>query len=327
MAIKYRNLDSQLKWALDHAGIMPGIAAQKAMVYASSSAAPYVYWTGQGRNGGIDQMYSSLSTAEAAMTTGRNDVIMLTPESHSLSTTLTWDVNMTHLVGMYGPSRIAQRSRIGMSTTFSPMITVSGYGNTFSNIYTMHGTASTDYIGWSITGNRNSFLNCHFAGPMIAAQGGHASYNGVALTATDCYFRDCTFGTGTIARDELTPNLTITVPSTGFAHNVFENCTFILNATDTDPYFVALANTSGVLMTEFIGCRFICLSDNMAVAAAVAFTVSSGSTCLTTLDQNCEFINVTKLAASASMKYLWTPTVFAATADELNLIAINSATY
>lgn len=323
--IKSRNLHPSVRWQLEQAGILPGVAANKAVVYSSTTAAPYLYWSA--RDGRIDQMYSTLPLAEAGVTTGRNDVILLTPENHSLASALTWDLNLTHLVGMYGPARLNQRARIGMSTTFTPMITVSGYGNSFSNIYTMHGTAAGDYVGWDITGNRNSFLNVHFGGPMIAAQGGHASYEGVKLTATECYFKDCVFGVATIGRDETTPNLTITVPSNGYAHNIFENCDFVLFADDTDPYFVKFANTSGVVFTEFIGCRFIAISSNMAVTPAVACTFTSGSTCVTTFDQTSQFINVTNITVSASHKYVFLPTIFAATADELNLIAKNNQTF
>ncbi len=320
-SIKQEHLASNLLGGL---GLGLGIG-EVHYLFSSTSAAPYLKLC----DDGVDDTYlhSTLATAESALTTLRNDVILVSPESHSLASSLTWDLNEAHLIGLAPETRVNHRARIGMSTTFTPMITVSGYGNSFRNLYTMHGTAAGDYVGWAITGNRNSFHNIHFGGPMIAAQGGHASYEGVTLTATECFFKDCTFGVATIGRDELTPNLTITVPATGYAHNIFQNCTFLLFADDTDPYFVKLANTSGVLLTEFLGCRFICVSSNMAVAAAVAFTVTSGSTCCTIIDPNCEFINCTKAAASASMKYLWEPTVFAATTDELNLIALNSATY
>lgn len=323
MAVRLRNLSNEVRWAIENAGVNPGVLAQKSMVYSSSSAAPYAYWSARG-GAAVDAMYSSLATAEAALTTGRNDALLLTPENHSLSATLTWDLNNSHLIGM-APNGLGfnKRARIGMSTAFTPMITVSGTGNSFSNIYTMHGTAAGDYIGWTISGERNAFAGVHFGGPMAAAQGGHASYNGVNITGSECVFNQCIFGTNTIERDELTPNVTLGAGTI----TIFDECIFTCALTDTDPYFIAVANTSGYTQAYFRKCQFLAFSANQANKAAVAFTFSGGSSADMVLDASCTFAGVTKLAASASMKYIWAPTVFAATADELNLIAINSATY
>ena len=108
---------------------------------------------------------------------------------------------------------------------------------------------------------------------------------------------------------------------------MFEDCIFLCNLSDTDPVFVAVTNSSGYTWAMFKRCTFFAFSANHAAAMAVAFKFSAGFSADILLDADCSFNNVTKLAASASMKYIWTPTVFAATADELNLLAINSATY
>jgi len=272
----------------------------------------------------FDRPLKTLTTADDKITTGYGDVIVLeeSTSSISLSSAYTWSYNLCGLVGT-SANRFNQRARIGMSTTFTPMITVSGYGNKFANIYTMHGTAAGDYVGWLISGARNAFINVHFGGPMNADQGGHASYNGVNITGSENYFKDCVFGTSTISRDELTPNVTLGAGT----YTVFENCIFTMFIADTDPYFIAVANTSGNTQAYFKNCLFYAMSENHSVTAAVAFTFSGGSTAAMILDSGCSFCNVSHLAASASMKYIFAPTVFAATVDELNLIAINSATY
>jgi hypothetical protein len=266
----------------------------------------------------------TLTAAYAKLETLKNDCIILEQSAStvSLASAFTWSKSLCGLIGT-SRNRFNQRSRIGMSTTFTPMITVSGYGNTFANLYTMHGTAAGDYVGWLVSGERNTFENVHFGGPMAAAQGGHASYNGVSVTGSENYFNGCVFGTSTIDRDELTPNVTLGEAT----YTVFENCIFTMSIADTDPYFIAVANAGGNTQAFFKNCMFYAMNPNHSSAAAVAFTFSGGSTAAMILDSNCTFANVTKLAASASMKYIWAPTVFAATADELNLIAINSATY
>ncbi len=301
----------------------PGVGKEIRLVTSKTSGSDACYDLLAERKVDDTTIYSTFSTAYNAMVTGRNDKMLIYPGSHSLSSDPAIAKNMCIFEGThYGP-KFNKRSRIGMSTTFSPMLTVSGYGNTFKNLYTMHGTASTDYIGWSITGARNAFYDVHFGGPMAAAQGGHASYNGVNITGSENYFNGCVFGTNTIERDELTPNVTLGAGTI----TVFDNCIFTCALTDTDPYFVAVANTSGYTNAFFNNCKFFAFSANHANKAAVAFTFSGGSSADIVLDQLCTFAGVTEIAASASMKYIWMPTVFAATADELNLIAINSATY
>lgn len=272
----------------------------------------------------FDRPLKTLTAADDKIETLKKDCIILeeSGSSISLASAYTWSYSMCGLIGT-AQNRFNQRSRIGMSTTFTPMITVSGYGNQFANLYTMHGTAAGDYIGWLISGARNTFDNVHFGGPMIATQGGHASYNGVHVTGSENTFKNCVFGTNTIERDEATPNVTLG-PET---ITTFENCIFTCALTDTDPYFIAVTNSSGATQAFFKNCMFFAFSANQANKAAVAFKFSAGSSADMVLDSNCTFAGVTKLAISASMKYIWAPTVFAATADELNLIAINSATY
>lgn len=272
----------------------------------------------------FERPLKTLAVAEDKLESLKKDCIILEESASSLSlaSAFTWDKSLCGLIGT-AQNKFNQRSRIGMSTTFTPMITVSGYGNIFANLYTMHGTAAGDYIGWLISGARNTFNNVHFGGPMAAAQGGHASYNGVHITGSENYFNGCVFGTDTTDRDEKTPNVTLG-PET---LTVFDNCIFTMSIADTDPYFVAVTNSSGTTRAYFNNCKFYAFSSNHAAAAAVAFTFSAGSSADMILDANCSFSNVTKLAVSASMKYIWTPTVFAATADELNLISINSATF
>ena len=255
--------------------------------------------------------YDTVLDAYGNMTTEQNDVMLITPESHSLASALTWSLNTSHMVGSYPGGRYNVRNRIGMGAAFSPMVTVSGYGNTFHDIYTMHGTAAADYIGWTVSGNRNSFFNCHFGGPMIAAQGGHASYNGFNITGEENYFKGCTFGTSTIGRDEVTPNVTVN----DTARVVFDDCLFLLFADDADPTFMNVVNDAGTTEIFLNNCKFLALSSNMATAITVAFTTSAGSTCTIILDPNCSFTGVTNLISASDDVHLYIPRTFSTTTD------------
>lgn len=271
----------------------------------------------------FDRPIKTITVADDKITTLKKDLIVLeeSASSISLASAYTWDKSLCGLIGT-SKGKFNQRSRIGMSTTFTPMITVSGYGNVFANLYTMHGTAAGDYTGWYVTGDRNAFYNVHMGGPMAALQGGHASYIGNYVTGTENYFNGCVFGTHTIDRDEAAPTLKL-----GPGVHVFDDCLFTMSISDTDPYHVLFDNSEGSTEVWFRNCQFHAFSANQAAKAAVAFTFSAGSSADVILDSRCSFSGITKIAASASMKYIWMPTVFAATADELNLIDINSATY
>lgn len=321
MRIKRRHLGMDvIEWVNREAAIGPGMGDIHYLVANKTTDVPYLKLAEEGVRS--DRIHSDLSTAEAALTSGQQDTLMVLPGSHSLSAALTIDGNLNRFLGTT-PGKFNMRSRIGMSTTFTPMITVSGYGNAFSNIYTMHGTAAGDYIGWLISGARNAFNCMHFGGPMNAAQGGHASYVGVSVTGSENYFNECVFGTNTIPRDEITPNLKLGAGTI----TVIDNSIFTCALTDTDPVFIEIDNTSGYTQVYLRNCMFQAFSENQANKVAVAFKFNGSSSCDVVLDSRCSFSGVTKLAASASMKYIWAPTVFAATTDELNLININSATY
>lgn len=272
----------------------------------------------------FDSPHKTFAAAYADIETLKKDCIVLEESGSSISLAADplWAKSLCGLVGTSN-GKFNHRSRIGMSTTFSPMITVSGYGNYFANIYTMNGTAATDYTGWYVTGDRNVFENVHFAGPMNAAQGGHASYIGNYFTGTEGYYKGCVFGTHTIDRDELAPTVKL-----GPGTHVFEDCIFDMSiGADTDPYHVLFDNTSGSTEVWFKNCQFHAFSANQAAKAAVCFTFSAGYSADVIIDSQCSFSGFTNLAVTGSMKYLWLPTIFAATADERNLIMINSATF
>lgn len=266
-----------------------------------------------GNDGSAKRPLKTLASAYQLMTSNNNDQLYIYPSTSSISlaANLAITKNMCSFIGTHWAQKFNIRSRIGMSTAFTPMITVSGYGNTFANLYTMHGTAEGDYMGWYITGSRNGFVNCHFGGPMNAAQGGHASYEGISISGSENYFKDCVIGTDTIGRDEVTPNVTLEAGST---NNVFENCIFMCMLTDGDPVFITVENTT-TTTAHFKGCTFIAFSSNWAVAMTKAFHFTAGATAGMYFDSNCNFVNVSALSAADKDQFIWLPRQFVTTID------------
>lgn len=309
--IKLRNLDPEVRAMIE--GSAPGMAERIYCVNPGDAPDSYFNYKRPSENVHPDLLAAYNSAVDA-----RNDSIIVTPSNHSLGASLTWSKNMTHCLGSYVGSKMNIRNRIGMSTAFTPMILVSGFGNTFANIYTMHGTDAADLVGWEITGDRNSFYGVHFGGPMDATQAGTANYRGIDLTSgQENYFKDCVIGTSTQARDEADPNILFGPPG----RHIFEDCIFQLYAGDGDPTFCEFANTS-TLEVFFRNCQFVALNANWATAITVAFEFTGGATAGVYLDQNCQFYNVTKVCASADDQLgVWYPRTHADTTDASNFVA------
>jgi len=280
--IKLRNLDNSLKSMVE--GIyLPGNAEK---FYIGKNGGQFAnYW--ESRVPG-DRFYSNpssgagtaITSALASMTTGRNDVAILSPDSHTLGATLTWNKNMTHLIGAYGPARMNQRARLDVTGNFTPVVSVTGYGNTFANLYTMWGAANAaNLIGWSITGVRNSFFNVHFAGPMsttCALDASACCHLDGGTDGAEAYFEQCTFGTDTIERAAGANSLKLG----GIQRSIFKDCIFLAGSdSGLDSYFIE-AEADAYGWAYFDNCTFINISaagfDNtMAVALACAATTTA----------------------------------------------------
>ena len=240
-----------------------------------------------------DVFHTSIPTAEAALTTNRNDVLLLTPENHSLAAALTWDLNMAHFVGMYGTARQNMRSRIGMSAAFSPTMTVSGYGNTFQNLYFMHGTASATNLNCvTDTGGRNSYLNCHFLGQDATAMD-EATYNLIYLDNNEIYAKDCMFGGdgapmshGALVKfgDNVDP-----------PRSVFENCIFLMCADAADPVFLKVEAGVGNCWLIFKNCMFL----NRGTQLTYGIDATGTGNCELMFDPNCVMYDIADVCADA----------------------------
>lgn len=178
-------------------------------------------------------LYDTIAEAEAALQGGINEVVLLSPESHSLSSALTWDKSNSALIGLApDASFMNQRSRIGMSADFAAMMTVSGNGNLFKNLYFMHGRGNAANLNClTVSGDRNVFVGCHFAGPQNEAEAAAAGYDLIRLDgAEETIFRGCTIGNVTIT--STTTNLVELQADAGAV--MFEDCIFLINSGGAD---------------------------------------------------------------------------------------------
>lgn len=289
--IKASNLDPSLRNTLYAAsGLVPGMA--EAIFICKSGGQALTYF---GKQAGAS-VQNTLAAGLAAMTSGRNDCAILSPDAHSLGVGLDWNKNMCHLVGAFGPGRYAQRSRIGHSADFATLLTVSGYGNTFANIYLQHGRGNAANLNaLTVSGNRNTFVNCHFGGPFHATEAGTASYTLVSLSGEEATFKDCIFGADSIA--STTPVLMSLSGSAPRA--IFENCLFLING-NTNTRFLKVVAGAGMGLGLFRNCQFV----NLGTTQAFAIDGAGLNNYKLLFDQNCSFMGATDIVAEAYEPYV-----------------------
>lgn len=285
---------------------------------------------GNGRGRSVGKAVKTLANARLQIETLKSDAIVLVNGASPLSLAANPLIteSLTSFLGNAAPNMLGKRSMIQPATDYgTPMLTISGYGNLFQDLYYRHGDAfgtATSVVGVLVSGNYNTFRRVHFNGPVNALLGQAATFREVSITATgNVHFDHCVVGTDTI---DLTTNNSLVSLAAG-SITTWEDCIFLCRISATTPHFFEVLNTSGITRANFKRCQFICLATNMATTMAQAFTFTGGATCAMVFDSECQFVNVTELALSASLGYIWTPRQFPSSADELNLISLNTATY
>ncbi len=233
--------------------------------------------------------FKTLTAAYAALTDNNNDILFYIAGSSSisLSAAFTWGKSYTHFIGLAAPTMFNSRARIfqaDAATGLSPLITISGSGCIWKNIYVSQGVDdATSLVCVSVTGDRNWFYRCHFAG------GVHESNNidncaSLQLTGGDeNTFDECVFGISTIKAETGSNVLRITTQS---ARDVFKDCIFhcLIDSDGAAAALVELTTTTSVLMfMMFIRCIFLSQSDDKTTSMTSAFVIPSNHTATTTL--------------------------------------------
>ena len=251
----------------------------------------------------FEKPFKTLAAAYAACVSGQNDVIVYVPGASSitLSAALDWTKSYTHLVGLCAPTMVGQRCRIFQLSTLtaaSPLLTISGSGNIFKNLYIFQGVAdATSLINVSVTGGRNYFENVHFAGGGDTLQ---AVDGGASLKldgAEENTFVNCTIGVDTVAAAAGMVGILFD----GDAHrNLFKNCHVRMLAGHTGAAFVEVADATGIDRdTIFDNCLFTNTNAaNYTMASAFVIPAISANRPARIFLKECMLYGVTKLDAS-----------------------------
>ncbi len=222
--------------------------------------------------------HTSIFKAYEAATTQRNDVILVTPESHAwrgdldaTAAALTWSKSNTHLLGL-SPTSKAGYNRARFSHAGYTMInfmTVSGDDNCFKNLRFMHGSSTggaSDVTCVTVSGVGNRFENVAFAGPNDGTQAGSGNYRGVVVSGSHNYFKGCMFGSvNDVSRTAASSVLNF--PAAAGSWNIFEDCVFRSRCDDTDPVFILdeVTNTVVDYTAIFLNCQFLNQGSSLVV--------------------------------------------------------------
>ena len=195
----------------------------------------------------LESARKTLAGGEDLMVANQHDTLFyVAPSSatasadYDIAATLTWDKNLTHVIGIGAPTMVGQRARIFQAPgnlDISPMIDVTASGCSFRNLYLFQGVDDADaLLNVRVTGSRNYFENVHFAGGGHATQAidGGASLN--ISSGMENTFVNCTIGVDTIAA--ATGMVALLINGTGGGRNIFRGCHFTLKAGNAGAAFI-----------------------------------------------------------------------------------------
>ena len=249
----------------------------------------------------------TLTAAYNLATAGNNDVVVLMANGATTATArvdaaFTWAKNETHLLGFCAPVYLSQRARIAptaSTTAFSPFFTVSGSGCIFQNVQWFHGftVGTSTEICMTVTGSRNYFANCHFAGmgdtdaASAAGAGSRSLKIGSAGSGENVFYR-CTVGIDTITRSAANASLELAGAT---ARNSFIECLFPVVTSASTPLYVLGTGADCVDRWQYFeNCRFInnikSGSTQMTVAMSLTNAAPGGLLLLT----RCSSVGSTK---------------------------------
>lgn len=207
-----------------------------------------------------DRAVKTLAKALDMATANQNDVIYMFAEGNAASratdyqsSTLAWNKDMVHLVGVNAGNAISQRSRVAFISTYvtaSNLITISANGCLFSNVQFYAGVANANPTGcMKLTGDRNHFVNCHIAGIGDDLMDSAGAYSLWFYDCSENLFEGCTIGINTVKRGTAANSeiLVTTAAGEGSGNMIFRKCVITGWCESAGNYVFLKANAANAL--------------------------------------------------------------------------------
>ena len=192
--------------------------------------------TGRDGNDGLTPLTAvqTLARAHTLLSADKNEAVFMYAEDNSASgttdyqsATLTWSKDGTHLIGINSGGFMGMRSRIAQlstATSVSPLVNITASNCSWQNIHVLQEVNdSGSLIAVQITGERNYFRNCHFAGMGNNTQDASGGRSLKLDAAAETLFKDCVIGLDTISRGTTEAEMEFVNAVTRVK---FEDCTF-----------------------------------------------------------------------------------------------------
>ena len=286
-------VDRALVQSLANAGIL--MPAEVRMVYSSGTSASYSYLRDLVNEANI---HKTLALAYAATVSARNDVVLLSMETHSQAATLDWAKYNTHLIGMRGGRTFqAHTARVTPSANYTPGWTLSGYNNTWANMRLAHPAGNAgNLVGVELSGHYNYWNNVDLWSPGSTTEGAVAAMISLSLSGGNNYFEGCTIGGD--SRMRAAANCILNINTNG-VQNVFKDCTFMYYTNSADTFFIYCASGAGIQnrWTLFDNCTFIAYSVNWGTASTVGVKYQYSGDGHRLIFKDCGFVGIADVVA------------------------------
>lgn len=256
------------------------------------------------------KLFTTIKEAYNAAVTNRNDVILLSPDTHAITEMLTISKSRLTFIGDTSGRRYGASAKIvmGVTTATTDIHAVKNIGvrNTFTGIKFDSGNTLTEAT--SVVGEGGEYAvynNCEFySGVKLDSD----TYAEVLLNGDSTQFNNCTFGSlaAVVSGDKVRPAVITTLggvaSGAGTSRDVlFDGCRFWKKAGGTTTAFVkVLADAEIERVMEFHDCQFVAniLGATPAVAIASATSLTAGQIHLT---GDTSGFDVTKLATATGI--------------------------
>jgi hypothetical protein len=202
-------------------------------------------------------------------TANQNDAVLLVggPTGNALAASLDWAKGYTHLIGLSADlPGVGQRCRItgSVAAALVYLIDFQGAGCIVKNVQFFNGaSANVDSGAVIVSGGRNYFENCFFAGMGHATPAARAGSYSLAVSGDECTFKRCTIGLATVLRAAANTELWLYGECN---REKFIDCEFVCWSNTGGKFLVSLTSSAVPYTTQFENCLFNNFKSNNGAA-------------------------------------------------------------